>query len=151
MMPRQLKSWFAIGSGIGIEISGPHGAESLRATAARVRPTGARTVSRLDIETFPQQPAGVWGTEFSNFARRAGMRHVGAAVILPRHDVMVRQLSLPGISAKDLDSAIGFQLDGLHPYPEDDVVASWSRLGNSDTILIAIARRAAIERYTTLF
>ena len=151
MMPAQLKTWLAFGSGIGIEISGPRDAESLRASAVRVRPTGARVIGKLEIENFAHQPAGVWGTEFSNFARRAGMRHVGATVILPRHEVIVRQLVLPGVSAKDLDAAIGFQLDGLHPYPEDDVVASWSRLGSSDTVLIAITRRVVIDRYATLF
>jgi Tfp pilus assembly protein PilN len=151
MMPSQFKTWLAFGSGIGIEISGPRDSESLHATAVRVRPTGARVIGKLEIDNFTHQPAGMWGTEFSNFARRAGMRHVGATVILPRHEVIVRQLLLPGVSAKDLDSAIGFQLDGLHPYPEDDVTASWSRLGSSDTVLIAITRRAVIDRYATLF
>ncbi len=151
MIPAGLKKWFAIGTGIGIEIAGPKGAESLTVSAVRVRPNGARALGRLIVENFPQQPTGVWGTEFSSFARKFGLRHVGAAVILPRHDVIVRQLSLPGVSDKDLPSAVGFQLDGLHPYPEDEVVASWSRLGNTGTILIAIARRAAVERYATLF
>ncbi len=151
MMPTQFKTWLAFGSGIGIEISGPRDSESISATAVRVRPTGARVIGKLEIENFTHQLAGVWGTEFSNFARRAGMRHVGATVILPRHEVIVRQLSLPGVSAKDLDAAIGFQLDGLHPYPEEDVTASWSRLGGSDTVLIAITRRAVIDRYATLF
>jgi hypothetical protein len=151
MMPTQLKTWIAFGTGIGIEVSGPHGAESLRITAVKVRPTGARVLGRLDIEDFPNQPAGVWGTEFTSFARKMGVRHVGATVILPRHDVIVRQLSMPGVSNKDLASAIGFQLDGLHPYPEDDVVANWCRLGNTPAVLVAIARRAVVERYATLF
>jgi len=151
MMPAQLKTLFAFGSGIGVEISGPHGEESLRVTAVKVRPTGARVLGRLEIENFPHQPAGVWGTEFMMFARKISMGHVGATVILPRPDVIVRQLSLPGVSNKDLASAIGFQLDGLHPYPEDDVVASWSRLGNTGAVLVAIARRAVVERYATLF
>lgn len=151
MMPAQFKTWFAIGSGIGIEIAGPRGKESLRASAVRVRPTGARAIGTLSIDDFPHQPAGVWGTEFSDFASRSGMRHVAATVLLPRQDVIVRLLSLPGVSGKDLDSAIGFQLEGLHPYAEEDVVASWARVGNSGAVLIAIARREAIERYATLF
>jgi hypothetical protein len=151
MIPAELKKWFAIGTGIGIEIAGAKGAESLHVSAVRVRPTGTRVLGRLDIENFPQQPAGVWGTEFANFARKFGLRHVGATVILPRQDVIVRQLLLPGVSDKDLASAIGFQLDGLHPYPEADVVASWSRLGYTSTVLVAIALRAAVERYAGLF
>ena len=37
-----LKKWVAFGSGVGIQIAGPRGAESLRIVAVRVRPTGAR-------------------------------------------------------------------------------------------------------------
>jgi hypothetical protein len=151
MIPAPLKKWCAFGSGIGIEIAGPHGSESLHITAVRVRPNGARVLSRLDIEDFPHQPAGVWGTEYANFARKLGLRHVGATVILPRRDVIVRQLSLPGVADKDLAAAVGFQLDGLHPYPEDEIVASWSRLGNTSAVVVAIVRRAAVERYATLF
>lgn len=151
MIPAPLKKWCAFGRGIGIEIAGPHGSETLRITAVRVRPNGARVTARLDIEDFPHQPAGVWGTEYANFARKLGLRYLGATVILPRRDVIVRQLSLPGVSDKDLPAAVGFQLDGLHPYPEDEVVASWSRLGGTAAVAVAIVRRAVVERYTGLF
>jgi Tfp pilus assembly protein PilN len=155
MMPAPLKKWFAFGSGIGIAIAGPRssesGLESLHITAVRVRPTGARVLARLDIDDFPHQPAGVWGTAYASFARKLGLRHVGATVILPRRDVIVRQISMPGVSDKDLAAAIGFQIDGLHPYPEDEVVASWSRLGNTGAVAVAIVRRAVVERYATLF
>jgi len=155
MIPAPLKKWCAFGSGIGIEIAGSRvsetASESLRITAARVRPNGARVLARLDIEDFPHQPAGVWGTEYANFARKLGLRHLGATVILPRRDVIVRQLSLPGVADGDLAAAVGFQLEGLHPYPEDEIVASWSRLGDTGAVVVAIARRAAVERYASLF
>ncbi len=151
MITGPFKKLFSFGSGIGIEIAGSHGSESLRIAAVRVRPNGARVLSRLEIENFTAQPASLWGTEFASFARKLGMRQVAACVILPRQDVIVRQLALPGVSDKDLDAAVGFQLDGLHPYPEEDVVASWTRLGSTPAVLVAIARRAAIDRYATLF
>jgi hypothetical protein len=151
MMPEALKKFAAFGSGIGIEIAGPRGAESLRITAVRVRPTGARVVGRLEIEDFPHQPAGVWGSEYAAFVRKLDLRHVPAVVLLPRQDVILRQLSLPGVADKDLDSAVRFQLDGLHPYAEDDVTASWARLPGTNTVLIAIARRAEVDRYATAF
>jgi Tfp pilus assembly protein PilN len=50
-----------------------------------------------------------------------------------------------------LAGAIQFQLDGLHPYPESEVVTSWTRLPGTSSVLITIARRDAIERYTSLF
>ena len=151
MIPAPLKKWCAFGRGIGIEIAGPHGSEALHVTAVRVRPNGARALSRLDIEDFPHQPAGVWGTEYANFARKLGLRHMGATVILPRREVIVRQLSLPGVSDKDVAAAVGFQLDGLHPYPEDEIVASWSRLGGTPAVAVAIVRREVVDRYASLF
>ncbi len=151
MIPSGLKKWLAFGNGVGIEVAGPHGSETLRATAVRVRPTGARVLGQLTVENFPHQPAGVWGTDFAAFLRKLGLRHVAATVLLPRHDVIVRHLALPGVSDKDLASAVGFQMDGLHPYSEDDVVSSWARLAGGSAVVVAIARRAAIERYATLF
>jgi hypothetical protein len=151
MIASDLKKWVAFGSGIGIQVAGPQGAESLEITAVRVRPTGARVVGRLVVEDFPHQAAGVWGTEYAAFVRKLDLRSVAATVLLPRQDLIVRQLNLPGVSDKDLSSAIDFQIDGLHPYAEDDVVSSWSRLPDTSTVLVAIARRAAIERYATLF
>ena len=50
MIPAQLKKWLAFGSGIGIEIAGPRGSESLHITAVRVRPNGARVLSYLLFE-----------------------------------------------------------------------------------------------------
>src|SRR5260370_21451736 len=98
MIPAELRKWLALGSGIGIEIAGPPGAETLRATAVRVRPTGARVLNQLSIGNFAHQPAGVWGTEYSTFLRKLGMRHIAATVLLPRQELIVRQLALPGVS-----------------------------------------------------
>lgn len=151
MTAADLKKWLAFGSGIGIQITGPHGSESLEIVAARVRPGGARVVGRLTLPDFPHSPASVWGTEYASFVRKLDLRHIAATVILPRQDVILRPVSLPGVSNKDLPAAVEFQLDGLHPYSEDDVVSSWSRLHSHGTVLVAIARRAAIDRYATLF
>jgi hypothetical protein len=151
MIPWELRKWLAFGNGIGIEIAGPHGGESLRVTAVRVRPGRARVLGQLVVEDFPHQPAGVWGTEYAAFVRKFGVRHVSAAVLLPRQDLIVRQLALPGVSSRDLASAVQFQLDGLHPYSEDDVIADWAQLPGGSTVLVAIARRAVVERYAALF
>ena len=151
MIPAEFKKLFAFGGGIGIQIAGPHGSESLQIVAVRVRPNGARVTGRLTIENFPHQPAGVWGNEYAAFVRKLDLRHAPAVVLLPRQDVIVRQLTLPGVGDKDLAAAVEFQLEGLHPYADTDVASSWARLGESSTVLVAIARRAAIDRFTTLF
>jgi hypothetical protein len=147
----ELRKWVAIGSGVGIEIAGPPGAESLRIAAARVRPGGARLLGTLAIDDARHHAAGTWGAEYSGFVRRFGLSHVPATVLLPRRDVTVRQLALPGVADKDLSSAIEFQLEGLHPYPEQDAVSSWVRIPATSSVLIAVARRSVVDRYTNLF
>ena len=151
MIPAGIRKWAAIGSGAGLEIVGPRGSESLRVSAVRVRPQGARILAGFTVEDFQHQPAGTWGAEYAAFLSKLGIRHVASTVVLPRHEVIIRQLSLPGVSGKDLESAVRFQLDGLHPYNEDDVVSSWARLEESSTILVAIARGDVVQRYATLF
>ena len=139
------------GGGVGIEIAGPAGAESLRVAAARVGPGRARETGSLVIADASHHAAGVWGTEYAAFLRRLGLSHLAATVLLPRRDVIVRPLALPGVADKDLPAAIEFQLEGLHPYPEDEAVWSWARLPGTSTVLIAITRRDVTERYANLF
>jgi hypothetical protein len=151
LIPDGLKKWLAFGHGVGIEVVGPHGGESLRVTAVRVHPGGARVVGTLSFKDAMHHAAGVWGTEYAAFVRKHGCAHVAATVLLPRREVMVRQVALPGVTDKDLPAAIEFQLDGLHPYREEDVATSWARIPGTSSVLIAITRRAVIERFVTLF
>ncbi|MGA3188585.1 MAG: PilN domain-containing protein [Bryobacteraceae bacterium] len=156
MIPASLRKFLAFGSGVGIEITGPRGAETLRISAVQVRPTGARVVGGFSIENAAQQPAAEWGRAYSGFLKKLGWKHIAATVLLPREDVMLRQVAVPGVSDKDLAAAVGFQMDGLHPYAEADVVSSWTRLPltsklGTPMVLVAIARRAALERYTAWF
>jgi hypothetical protein len=151
LVPDPVKKWLAFGSGVGISISGPHGAESLQVAAVRARPGGARLLGTLSIEDAAHQAAGVWGTEYAAFLRQHDLSHVAATVLLPRREVIVRQVALPGVAEKDLAGAIEFQLDGLHPYREEEAVSSWVRIPGSSSVLIAITRRAVVQRFTTLF
>lgn len=151
LVPDEMRHWLAFGSGVGIEISGAIGAESLRAALVRVRPGQARILDTFSVVALERQASGVWGTEFAALLRKRGLAHVAATVILPRRDVIVRQLALPGVPDKDLAAAIEFQMEGLHPYPETDAVTSWARIPGTSSVLIAIARRTVIEHYTTLF
>ncbi len=151
LIPDGLKKWLAFGHGVGIEVVGPHGGESLRVTAVRVHPGGARVLGALAFEDAMHHAAGVWGTEYAAFVRKHGCAHVAATVLLPRREVIVRNLALPGVTDKDLPAAIEFQLDGLHPYREEDVASSWARIPGTSSVLVAITRRAVIERFVTLF
>jgi hypothetical protein len=151
MIPAGLKTALAFGSGVGIQIVGPKGAESLHIAAVRVRPNGARLLESLVIEDFRRQPAAEWGAAYGAFLRKLGLAHTSAVVLLPRADVILRPVPLPGVSNKDLDNAVRFQLDGLHPYGDDDVYAAWVRLPENSTVLVAVVRRDAVERYAAPF
>jgi Tfp pilus assembly protein PilN len=116
-----------------------------------VRPNGAKLRGAIRIENFRDTPAAEWGAAYSALVSKAGMPHVAATVLLPRHDVILRQVALPGVAEKELDAAVSFQLDGLHPYDEADVTAAWGRLEGSDGVAVAIVRREVLDAYTTLF
>ena len=63
----------------------------------------------------------------------------------------VRQISLPGVTDKDLASAVRFEIDSLNPHSEEEVAYDWARIGKTSSVLIAITLRSVVERYTALF
>jgi hypothetical protein len=147
-MLEDFRKYLVFGSGVGIEI----GPASLRVAVLKARPEGIQTLGEREIGRFRERPAAEWGMEYAEFLKQLGCGHLAAWVILPRHEVTVRQISLPGVSAGDLGSAIGFQLDALHPYGEDEEIASaWRRLGKTHHALVGIARRETVNRYAELF
>jgi hypothetical protein len=145
-LSKDLRKLLAFGSGIGIEI----GAAALEIAAARVRPSRIDVLGRLTIPNWSGRPAAEWGAEYSRFLKSVGLGHLSATVLLPRREVIVRQIPLPGVAAKDIEGAIRFQIDSLHPYGEEDVVWGYSRVAYG-SVLVGIVRREVIERYRTLF
>jgi Tfp pilus assembly protein PilN len=139
--------WLAIGTGIGIEI----GSQDLTVTVVRLRPTGVRVLGELTIPRFREQPAADWGAAYAGFLQKLGVRHLAATVLLPRNEVTVRQISLPGVTDKDLASAVRFEIDSLNPHSEEEVAYDWGRIGKTSSVLIAITLRSVVERYTALF
>jgi Tfp pilus assembly protein PilN len=142
-----IRNWLAIGAGVGIRI----GERDLSVLMTRVRPTGTRIVGTATIERFRERPAADWGAEYAEFLKRQGGSHLSAMVLLPRRDLIVRQLMLAGVARGDLAAAIQFQFDALHPYGEDEAAHAWCRIGRSGAVLIAILRREVLDRYITLF
>src|SRR4029077_15705357 len=94
----------------------------------RVRPTGIEVMGRLSISDFRARPAAEWGKEYAAFLKSRGASYLGSTVLLPRQDVIVRQMAFPGVSGQDLEAAIALQLDTLHPYGEDDGQHGWTRV-----------------------
>ena len=113
MKTSDIKKWLAFGTGVGIEIRG----DDLEVTVARVRPQGVRILGTTTIVRFRQRPASEWGAEYARFLTTTGGSHLAAAVLLPRREMVVRRLSLPGVASRDMDAAIRFQVNLLF-YPE---------------------------------
>lgn len=137
----------AVGTGISLEVAG----QDLVATVVRVRPSGIRVLGSTTIAGFEERPAAEWGAEYAAFLRRMGAGHLAATVLLPRTEVIVRQIAFPGVAAKDLSSAVQLQIDSLHPYGEDEVHYTWARLGETSAVLVGIARKIVVDRYAQMF
>jgi Tfp pilus assembly protein PilN len=147
MTSGELAKWLAIGTGIGIEI----GSQDLTVTVVRLRPTGARVLGELTIPQFREEPAAEWGGAYAGFLQKLGVRHLAATILLPRDEVTVRQISLPGVTDKDLSAAVRFEIDSLNPHSEEEVAYDWARIGKTSSVLIAITRQSVVERYSALF
>ena len=143
---KDLRKLLAFGSGVGLEI----GAKDLEVAVVRVRPNRTQVLGRLTVEDFATRPAAEWGAQYARFLKASGAERLSATVLLPRREVIVRQIALPGVAARDIEGAIRFQLDTLHPYGEDEVVWGWSPLGNGG-VLVGIVPRTTIQRYVALF
>jgi len=137
----------AIGAGVGIECH----AGSFRAVAARVRPNGAEVLGEIVIEGIHDRAAAEWGAEYLAFARKFGVEKTPVALLLPRHEVIVRHVSLPGVAEKDMLAAVSFQIEGLHPFSEEEAAWCWARLGATPHVLVAITRNETLAQYRTLF
>src|SRR5580658_57094 len=140
------RKWLAFGTGVGVEM----GREDLIVTVVRLRPTGVRVLGELTIPRFREQPAAEWGEKYASFLQKLGAQHLAATILLPRDEVTVRQVLLPGVSDKDLDAAIRFEIDSLNPYSEEEAAYDGARIGKTASILIGITRRSSLERYTAL-
>ena len=143
---KDFRKLLAFGSGVGLEI----GVTDLEVAVTRVRPNRIQVLGRLSIENYATRPAAEWGAEYGRFLKASGAERLSATVLLPRREVIVRQIALPGVAAKDVEGAIRFQLDTLHPYGEDDVVWGWSPLGYG-SVLVGIVLRATMARYAGMF
>jgi uncharacterized membrane protein len=146
-MSSGLRSWLAFGTGIGIEIAGG----DLRVVVAKVRPSGIDVLGALILERVEERPAAEWGNEYSAFLRKHGASHLSATVALPRRDVIVRTVSLPGVATGELEQALQLQVDTLHPYPEGEAAWSWAKLTDAGTVLVGLARQTVIDRYAERF
>lgn len=142
-----MSRWLLYGSGVGIEIE----PRELRCAVVKVRPKGAETVAAHVIENYASRPAAEWGMEYAAFLKQHGLSHAAAVAVIPRHEVTVRLVTLPALKGTELEAAVRYQVDGLHPYPDEDVAFSFARIGAGAQVLVAMARHEVVERYASLF
>ena len=134
------------GTGYGVAI----GERNLDVAIVRARPAGPTLVAATTITDFRSRPAAEWGSELLKFLAAAGEGRLAATVLLPRDEVIVRAIALPGVIDKDAASAIELQIDSLHPWGDVDVVWGWSRAGSND-VIVGLARKEILDSYESLF
>jgi type II secretory pathway component PulL len=146
-MTTDFRKWLAFGTGVGIEIRD----DELQVTVVRVRPSETGVLGSATVTDYRNRPASEWGIELSAFLKKLGAAHIAATVLLPRRDVIVRQLSLPGVANRDLASAVQLQADSLHPFADEEIYHTHARIGTTSSVLVGVARRDVIVRYLELF
>ena len=150
-LPKDLRKLLAFGAGVGIQIGTNNtGTGDLEIAAARVRPSSIHVLGRMTIENYASRPAAEWGMDYHRFLKSHGLQHVSATVLLPRREVIARPVSLPGVATGDMENAIRFDLDSMHPYGDQEICWGWSPVGKG-AALVGIARKSAVDRYVALF
>ena len=148
-MIKQFQRW---GTGCGIEIQG----SDLRVVTVRSRAASLKLLGEVTIEDFRTRPVEEWGGEYSEFLASHGIAHVAATVCLPREEVIVRQIQLPPMNAKERPAAVRYQLDALHPFAEDEVCHAFAPLAAEQQtgplpVAVLIAEKETVEAYADLF
>ena len=92
-------------------------------------------LARTVIADFRTRPAKDWGSEYHKWLRANGERNLSAVVVLPRREAIVRVVPMPGVLKKDIASAIGYQVDALHPYGDEQVAFGWAPLTAGNVLL----------------
>ncbi len=151
--PAVLPFWrraMVFGTGFGIAIR----ERDLEAAIVRARPSGPTLIRTATIADFRNRPAAEWGAELLQFVAAAGERRLAATVLLPRTEVIVRSVSLPGVADKDAAAAIELQIDTLHPWGDVEIAWGWSRAGHGalkGDVMIGLVRKELLGSYETLF
>ncbi|MGC8760046.1 MAG: hypothetical protein ACP5UT_13800 [Bryobacteraceae bacterium] len=142
-----LRAALRFGTGVGIAVEG----SALEVCLAQVRPGRARLLAQTRIEGFRERAASDWGRELASLLDSRQASHLAAWLVIPRHEVIVRHIRLPGVSDEDAPAAIAFQLDSLHPFDNEEIVHDSRRAGRTASFTLAIAERRLIDSYAALF
>ena len=81
---------------------------------------------------FVNRPAAEWGAELQRFLAAAGETRLAATVLLPRDEVIVRALTLPGVAIKMPPARLNCRSTTLHPWGDVEVIWGWSARGRDN-------------------
>ena len=144
---RSSRGYLVFGTGLGVAA----GERDLEVAIARSRPSASKLLAAATIRDFRTRPAAEWGTEFAAFLAAAGERDLAATLLLPRNEVIVRTVALPGVAANDIAAAVELQVETLHPWGDDEQVAfAWLPVGIGNA-LVGVVRKSILDAYETLF
>ena len=144
---------FRLGTGCGIEIRGA----DLRVVAVRSRRAGVQVLGHCGIAGFRERPAAEWGAELRAFLEDLHLSHLSATVVLPRDEVIVREIRMPALGKKELAAAVGYELENLHPFDPGEIYHAFAPLGSvgaqnaSLPLAVVIAERTKVDAYADLF
>ncbi len=141
-----LRTLNVFGTGFGLAIANG----SLEVVIARSRPSSSSLIATTAISNFASRPASDWGSELSRFLTSAGEPHLAATLVLPREEVIVRAVKLPGVTDKDTAAALELQLDTLHPWDEQPIEWAWWRVSPNEA-MVGIVRQSTLAHYESLF
>lgn len=104
----------------------------------------------LTVEDHAGLPGDKLAGAIQGFLRRHRAAHAPLVIVLPRSEVIVRQLALPLEAETTLAKAVSYQIDSLHPFEPDEVDWDFLVAGRDETrhvlrVMVFLAHRKAIE------
>lgn len=101
---------------------------------------------------LPDASADSAPSRVSAFLKRRHAQEARVIACLPREDVLVRFMDLPAEAEAQLAHVVGYQIDSLHPFAEDQVywdcgVISRRADGKQIRVLVVIAERSRLRSY----
>jgi Tfp pilus assembly protein PilN len=139
-----------LGPGVAIEIRG----DDLSVALVKSRLKGVSVLGQATLADFRRRPPAEWGEEYRAFLKNHRYPDLPATLILPRAEAIVRLLTLPAAAKSKLKSAVGYQLDSLHPFGEEEVYSGYAALearDGSQPVAVVIAARSVVDGYADLF
>jgi len=135
---------------VGVDPTDADGGLNLVALSQRFR-----RLTVLGALQLPDAAAEAAPSKVSAFLARHGVQGARVVACLPRESVLVRFMDLPAEAEKRLAQVVGYQIDSLHPFAEDQVhwdctVISRQADGKQVRVLVVIAEKSRLRSYCDL-